>query len=430
MPRSARHSSLETRTARTRLPPRRTPYFVKIAKGLRLGYYRGAVSGSWVASLYRGALGYETKALGAADDTTDADSATVFDFWQAQDEAKKWAERQRLIVAGVVHKGPYKVADAIRDYLVEIAAEKKPEAVQGAKYVFDAWVLPSLGSIEVESLTTDQLIRWRNKIATAPKRVRTKKTATEPATRATPDDDDARRARKATTNRILAMLKAALNRAFYADRAPSDSAWRKIKPFKRVDEAVVRYLSIPEIRRLVNACSEDFRKLVEAALYTGCRYAELTRLRFEDYNEDSGTLSVRLSKGKVRHVVLTDEGKTAFRLWTADLRSAQQIFLRSDGKSWGTSHQRRPLDEASNRADIAPAVNFHILRHTHASYLAMAGVPMAVIARQLGHADTRMTEKHYAHLAPNYVAQTIRENFPFLGIANPPQVIQLSTRRG
>jgi integrase len=45
----------------------------------------------------------------------------------------------------------------------------------------------------------------------------------------------------------------------------------------------------------------------------------------------------------------------------------------------------------------------------------MKGVSMAVIAKQLGHADTRMTEKHYAHLAPSYVAQTIRENFPVLG---------------
>ena len=39
---------------------------------------------------------------------------------------------------------------------------------------------------------------------------------------------------------------------------------------------------------------------------------------------------------------------------------------------------------------------------------------MAVIARQLGHSDTRMTEKHYAHLAPNYVADTIRGSFPRL----------------
>jgi hypothetical protein len=40
------------------------------------------------------------------------------------------------------------------------------------------------------------------------------------------------------------------------------------------------------------------------------------------------------------------------------------------------------------------------LRHTYASALAMQGVPMAVIAAQLGHSDTRMTEKHCAHLAP------------------------------
>jgi integrase len=36
-----------------------------------------------------------------------------------------------------------------------------------------------------------------------------------------------------------------------------------------------------------------------------------------------------------------------------------------------------------------PAVTFHILRHTHGSHLATRGVPMGVIAAQLGHADTR-----------------------------------------
>jgi hypothetical protein len=41
---------------------------------------------------------------------------------------------------------------------------------------------------------------------------------------------------------------------------------------------------------------------------------------------------------------------------------------------------------------------------------------MDVIAEQLGHADTRMTEKHYAHLAPSCVANTIRAHFPVLGI--------------
>jgi integrase len=74
--------------------------------------------------------------------------------------------------------------------------------------------------------------------------------------------------------------------------------------------------------------------------------------------------------------------------------------------------------DACQRAKIKPAVSFHVLRHTHGSTLAMRGVPMGVIAEQLGHADTRMTEKHYAHLAPSYVADTIRAHFPTLGIAS------------
>jgi hypothetical protein len=47
-----------------------------------------------------------------------------------------------------------------------------------------------------------------------------------------------------------------------------------------------------------------------------------------------------------------------------------------------TRCQKRPLDEASRRAEIAPAATF--LRHTHGSHLAMNGVPMGDIAAQLG----------------------------------------------
>jgi integrase len=84
---------------------------------------------------------------------------------------------------------------------------------------------------------------------------------------------------------------------------------------------------------------------------------------------------------------------------------------------------QRPLEDASKAAGISPPITFHILRHTHGSHLAMQGVPMGVIAKQLGHADTRMTEKHYAHLAPNYVADTIRANFPKLGIGDHAGVV-------
>jgi integrase len=105
------------------------------------------------------------------------------------------------------------------------------------------------------------------------------------------------------------------------------------------------------------------------------------------------------------------------------------IFTRTDGGQWRKSHQIRPMLDACRRAKINPAVSFHTLRHTHGSTLAMRGAPTAVIAEQLGHADTRMTEKHYAHLAPNYVADTIRACFPRLGIAGGDNVIPIGTQR-
>jgi integrase len=417
MPRSARKASLETRTARLANRIRRAPYFVKIAKGLHLGYYRGSASGSWVARRYLGECGYETDALGTADDTLVADGIKVFDFWQAQEAAKRWAERQRLVDAGVVRSGPYTVTDAIADYLEEIRTEKRPESVRSVEITFNAFVLPELGKLSCEDLTRDRLLKWRNAQASRPKRVRSKRGATEPATRTTPDDEDARRKRKVTANRILAVLKAALNRAYHAGRVPSDHAWRRVKPFPKVEEAVVRYLSADEARRLVNACSGEFRRLVQAAILTGCRYSELSRLTCGDYNPDSRTLAIRLAKGRIRHVVLTDDADRCFAAWTAGKGAQDRVLLGANGGAWLKSHQVRPLEIASAIAKISPPVSFHIFRHTHGSHLAMQGVPFGVIARQLGHSDTRMTEKHYAHLAPNYVADTIRAKFPNLGIS-------------
>jgi hypothetical protein len=57
------------------------------------------------------------------------------------------------------------------------------------------------------------------------------------------------------------------------------------------------------------------------------------------------------------------------------------------------------------------------------------GAPLQVLAANLGHADTRMTEKHYAHLAPSYVADVIRATMPRLGMIEPSSVVPLGTDR-
>src|SRR5258708_2162435 len=191
VPRSARHPHLETRTRRARLKVRPAPYFVKIAKGLRLGSYRGSTAGTWIGRRYLGDGSYESDSLGLADDTTDADEVKVLDYWQAQEAVRRWAERNRLADVGMTRRDSYSVSDAVRDYLEEIAAEKSAGPVRDAWYIYDNSVLKELGNVVIETLTTDRLLRWRNALAARPMGVRKKRTASMRATRA--DTDDARR---------------------------------------------------------------------------------------------------------------------------------------------------------------------------------------------------------------------------------------------
>ena len=61
----------------------------------------------------------------------------------------------------------------------------------------------------------------------------------------------------------------------------------------------IRYLTVEEARRLINACDPIFRPLVQAALQTGARYGELfVKLQVHDFNPDAGTLTIRQSKAK------------------------------------------------------------------------------------------------------------------------------------
>jgi hypothetical protein len=45
----------------------------------------------------------------------------------------------------------------------------------------------------------------------------------------------------------------------------------------------------------------------------------------------------------------------------------------------------------------------------------MAGMPLMIVARNLGHRDTRMVERHYGHLARDFVADAIRRSAPRFG---------------
>jgi integrase len=428
MPRKSRDERLDTRTARLKLSPRREPYWRNIQEGRALGYRRlaGGKAGTWIARWYEPTEGRKYAALGPADDMLDADGTDTLTFTQAQDRARAWFIEMQRNAGRVVD--PVTVREAMAAYEADYLA-RGGKAARDLRRTIEAHIIPPLGDKLVADLSAPAITRWHHKLATAPIRVRTGAKATKPRGRVVATDDaNGLRARRATANRVLTVLKAALSLAYREGRVTSDDAWRRVKPFKGVDAARVRYLSDPECVRLVNACPAALRKIVTAALLTGCRYGELTKIKAADYDPAGMVLHIREAKaGKPRAVPLTDDAARFFATETTGKARATLILTREDGELWGKSHQCRPLRIACTAAKIAPAVSFHILRHTFASRLAMRRVPMSVIAAALGNSET-MCAKHYAHLSPGYVADTIRENAGGMGLvpdAGSPTVMPL-----
>ena len=428
MARTVRDAKLGSRNARAQLKRATKPYYRQIDHGLHLGYRKGKEAGRWVMRRYLGDGKYEVKTIGTADDKADADGAAVLDFSQAQMAVRaKHAERTRIAKGIDPPLVRYTVSDCMADYYEW--HEQNGKSAASTKHRIDKLILPSLGGIVCNELTTKRIQRWMYDMASSPPGTRSRPGA-EPQYRDYDETDpEAKRKRRSTTNRTLTVLRAGLNRAWRDKKIVSDDAWRRIKPYKGVDVAKSRYLNRDEITRLVNACSPDFRRLAQGALLTGARYGELAALRVGDYNPDAESIHVRASKsGNTRHIFLTEEGPEFFEQITAGRAGDAAMFVKEDGSSWGASHQRRPMLDACERAGISPPVSIHVLRHSYASHLVMNGVPLGVVADNLGHCDTRMCEKHYAHLAKSYKARIIRERAPDFGIVEATNVERLTVR--
>jgi integrase len=281
MSRKVRDKAIDSREARRKLAPRDMCHWRSLERGLHLGYRRIKDSaGTWWARHYLGDRQYETERLGIADDLSDADGVAILDYWQAQEKARGRMVQRAHAAAGKT--GPYTVADAMEAYLGFLGNDGRgAHTIRDARYRDQAFIRPKLGSFEIAALTAEKLRQWRDDLAQTPPRVRTRHGNAQKHRQIV--GEDARRARRSSANRTWSVLRAALNHAFHDGKVPSDLAWRKVKPFRKVDAARLRYLSVAEAKRLINAAEPDFRLLVQAALQTGARYGELARLTVAEF---------------------------------------------------------------------------------------------------------------------------------------------------
>lgn len=431
MARIRRSGDLGSRDAREGLRARPEPYFMVIERGLSLGYRKTGEGGSWLVRRYDAGLRRHAESrIGTADDSRDADGSEVLSFAQAQRkalaEAQLHAER-----AGGKH---YTVAEAAAEYLDYLSAHGKSAA--DAEIKLRAYVLPQLGAkrlTDLKPVDFDDWLNWamKRKFVRKSRRAigRNRKAGGKPnGDSRRLDAAEQKRRRKSTVNRVVAMLKACLNHAHSRHRVASRDAWGRLKKFRAVDSARLRWLSVEESRRLMNACPPDLRALVQAGLVTGCREGELLSVRARDFDAAANTLLIPDSKsGRPRRVPLTPEGSNLFESLAAGRQPEAMLFTRKNGSAWHRVAVIRAMQDANAAAKIDPPATFYTLRHTYASHLVQAGTPLLYVASALGHRDARMVERHYGHFAPSQVAETIRANLPRFGIAASRKVRNIAT---
>jgi integrase len=160
-----------------------------------------------------------------------------------------------------------------------------------------------------------------------------------------------------------------------------------------------RFLSEEERKALLQSCRESRSKLlyplVLLALTTGARKGELLGLRWQDIDLDRKTARLYDTKsGKPRILPLVDAARVELK--TLRERSRKGASLVFPNLAGNAPVQIDPSWKAALHRAGVESFRFHDLRHTAASYLTMAGIPLVTVAEILGHQTLSMVQR-YAH---------------------------------
>ncbi len=204
-----------------------------------------------------------------------------------------------------------------------------------------------------------------------------------------------------TINRKTATLQAALQRAVDWDMLETNPL-AKLKPLKVDKRAVIRYLDEKEAAKLNKAlqnASTWLKALVIVALNTGLRRGELWNLIWSDVDLKRNMLTVHgkgAKSGQTRHVPLNTIAVQAFKNFRK--KTFKDTLPLPSMPIFGRHEFKKAFATLLRNAEIAE-FRFHDCRHTFASNLVMAGVPLNTVRELMGHASMEMTLV-YAHLAP------------------------------
>jgi integrase len=281
------------------------------------------------------------------------------------------------------------VADACAEYLryVEQDRQRKPSTLRDYDSIFRNHVLPHLGEIALEDLTSERVERW-----------------------AAHEIDPNRRLANRTREKTITVFHGAMERARKLHRLPKNPVADIEKP-RTAARTEIQVFSPEEVGALVRAAdSEQDAAIYLTAAFTGLRQGELVALRWRDVDFAGSAIRVRASytnghltspkSGKVRSVpmaprvaeVLARLSQRAFFAGDNDL-----VFAGITGGYLDGSALSKRYRAALQRAALRP-LRFHDLRHTFGTRV-IGVADIRRVQEWMGHANVQTTMQ-YLHYVP------------------------------
>jgi integrase/recombinase XerD len=195
-----------------------------------------------------------------------------------------------------------------------------------------------------------------------------------------------------------------LGQAEFSLRVPAKRSGRLPEPFSR-----------SEIAKLIAATQNiKHRVLLMTAYGGGLRVSELVHLRPHDIHSERMLIRVEQGKGrKDRYTLLSPRLLEELRIYWRHERPQHWLFPNRKGSApLSAETAQRIFYAAKARAGIQHGHGIHTLRHSFATHLMEAGVPLPTIQRLMGHAQLNTTAK-YLHVTSQHL-QSLRSPLDLL----------------
>lgn len=179
-----------------------------------------------------------------------------------------------------------------------------------------------------------------------------------------------------------------------------------------------RYLSLEEIRLLLDACSGDLRDLVTLSLGTGMRATEVLTLDRDHTDLKHGMVTLMDTKNGDRRLVPLPSDVVA-------MLQQRPAPIREWFPGWNLDKLVHAMSRVIQQAGLH-GVTFHTLRHTFASHAVMNGIDLYTVGRILGHKTIQQTQR-YAHLAPDHMRSAVEQTARALFAPDMPREVPHET---